>query len=68
VAADGKLYVVSDAGMTTVMQAGDTPKILAVNDLEDSIVASPAFAGGCIFLRSDRYIYCIGGERNRSRE
>jgi outer membrane protein assembly factor BamB len=59
VAADGKVYAVNDAGTTTVVQAGDRPKILARNDLDDPMVATPAVAGCCLFLRSDRYLYCI---------
>jgi outer membrane protein assembly factor BamB len=66
VAADGKIYVVNDAATTTVVQAGDEPKILARNDLDDPMVASPAVAGGCIFLRSDHYVYCVGYDRGHS--
>jgi outer membrane protein assembly factor BamB len=63
VAADGKIYAVSDAGTTTVVQAGDRPKLLAKNALDDPILASPAVAGGCLFMRSDRHVYCVGSGR-----
>src|SRR5262249_25524953 len=65
VAADGKIYAVNDAGTTTVVQTGNEPKILARNVLDDPILATPAIAGGCIFLRSDRYVYCVSGDRHR---
>jgi outer membrane protein assembly factor BamB len=64
VAADGKIYAVNDAGTTTVVQLGNEPTILARNALDDPILATPAIARGCIFLRSDRCVYCICGDRD----
>ena len=61
VAADGKIFAVNDAGTTTVMQVGDKPMILTRNALDDPILATPAIAGGCIFLRSDQHLYCVSG-------
>lgn len=60
VAADGKVYFVSQTGETTVVKAGRTPEILARNDLGERIVASPAIAAGQIFLRSDTRLFAIG--------
>jgi outer membrane protein assembly factor BamB len=60
VLADGKLYAVSNKGRTSVVQLGDKPKLLARNDLDDTINATPAIANGCIYLRSDKYLYCVG--------
>src|SRR5262245_9002923 len=62
-AADGKLYVVNEEGTTTVMQAGAEAKILATNPLADAILASPVAAERAIFLRSDKYLYCIGSTK-----
>jgi outer membrane protein assembly factor BamB len=59
VLADGKLYAVNDAGTTTVVQIGATPTILAQNVLDEAIVATPAIAGGFLFLRSDQNLYCV---------
>jgi outer membrane protein assembly factor BamB len=63
VVADGKLYAVNNKGVTTVLELGDKPKILAKNDIGDTILATPAIANGCIYLRSDKYLYCIGAVR-----
>jgi outer membrane protein assembly factor BamB len=63
VAGDGKIYVVSDRGATTVVEAGDKFKVLATNNLDDDILATPAIADGCIFLRSDKFLYCIGAKK-----
>jgi outer membrane protein assembly factor BamB len=58
--ADGKLYVVNEAGVTTVLQAGKEAKVLAANPIGDTILASPVASDGAIFLRSDSALYCIG--------
>jgi outer membrane protein assembly factor BamB len=63
VIADGKLYAVNEAGLTTVLKLGQRPEILGVNDLQDTILATPAVADGAIYLRSDRWLYCIGGKK-----
>lgn len=60
VAADGRVYLVSQTGETIVAKAGRTPEILARNDLGERIVASPAIASGQIFLRSDTKLFAIG--------
>jgi hypothetical protein len=60
VIADGKLYAVSEDGKTTVVKLGEKPEILAVNKVGETVLATPAISGGAIFLRSDKYLYCIG--------
>jgi outer membrane protein assembly factor BamB len=57
--ADGKLYFVSEEGTTTVVQAGSTFKILAVNKLEGHTLASPVAVDNQIFIRTDEYLYCL---------
>ena len=59
-AADGKIYVTSEEGITTVLQAGAEAKVLATNSLSEKILASPVAAAGALFLRSDKHLYCIG--------
>jgi outer membrane protein assembly factor BamB len=60
VAGDGKVYLVSETGETVVLQAGRTPKVLARNSVEGHFVASPAIAGGRLFLRADDRLIAIG--------
>jgi outer membrane protein assembly factor BamB len=60
VAADGKVYFVSENGETLVLKAGRSPELLARNGLGVRGVASPAIAGSQIFLRGDNEIFCIG--------
>ncbi|QVL30176.1 PQQ-binding-like beta-propeller repeat protein [Telmatocola sphagniphila] len=57
---DGKLYVCADDGIVTVAKTGDKPEILAVNDMKDEIMGTPAISDGCIFLRTTKAMYCIG--------
>jgi outer membrane protein assembly factor BamB len=61
--ADGKLYYVSREAGTYVLPAKPEFKILAHNTLETDkslFNGSPAISRGCILLRSDRSLYCIG--------
>jgi outer membrane protein assembly factor BamB len=63
VGAAGRVYITSREGVTQVISHGDAvPKTLAVNQLDDSISASPALAGRDLFLRGERYLYCIAEE------
>ena len=62
VLADGKLYYVNRQGDTIVLAASPKYERLAVNNLRDGSIfnASPAIAGNQMFLRSDRFLYCVG--------
>jgi hypothetical protein len=57
--AEGRIYFAS-GGKSYVLRAGPKPDILSVNDLGDPSHASPAVAGGRLFLRGGRNLYCIG--------
>ena len=60
IAADGKVYLVSEDGETIVISAGRTPSVLSRNKLTARQLASPAVAGGRLFIRSDDVLYAIG--------
>ena len=60
VAADGKVYWVSETGETFVLRAGREPHLLARNNLEERFIASPAISKGQLFLRSDGTLFCVG--------
>ena len=59
VAADGKIYYVSDVGDVTVVQAGRQFNQIATNSLDEEIMASPAICDENLFLRGRRFLYCI---------
>jgi outer membrane protein assembly factor BamB len=58
--ADGKIYAVSEDGVTSVVRFGEQPKLLSASGIGETILATPAIAGGAIFLRSDQHLVCIG--------
>ncbi len=63
--ADGILYYVNRGGRVFVVAATPEFKLLATNELEQRgrFDASPAVADGRLFLRSNRYLYCIAEQR-----
>lgn len=62
VAAAGRLYVTSRDGVTLVAKAGPEFEVLATNRLDDDFDASPAVAGGEIYLRGRQHLYCIAAD------
>ncbi len=63
VAGDGKVYTFDDVGICTVLQAGDTAKVLASNDLKEEIMGTPALANGCMYIRTVSGVYCISQKK-----
>ena len=59
VVADGKLYVTSEDGVTTVLEAGPAFKVIAENDLADYTLSSIAVSGSQLFIRTTKFLYCI---------
>jgi outer membrane protein assembly factor BamB len=62
VAADDRIYAVDERGVVYVI-AADQFKILAQNDMQGRVLATPAIAGGDLFLRTESYLYCIAGAK-----
>lgn len=60
VAGDGKVYFADETGTTIVLEAGRSLKVLAKNKLTGRFAASPAIAGGRIYLRSDDAVVAVG--------
>lgn len=60
VASHGKVYLASQEGIVTVLQAGDTFKILAQNKLPDPIFATPAIVDGEIYARTRNNLFAFG--------
>ncbi len=59
VAADGKVYVASQEGKVSVLRAGAEWEVLGVNELGDEINATPALAGGRLYVRTRGAMYCF---------
>jgi outer membrane protein assembly factor BamB len=60
VAAGNRIYFLTEAGSTIVLEAGDQYKEVARNDLEEMTLASPAIASGAIYIRTATKLYKIG--------
>ncbi len=61
IAADGRIYFVSETGETVVLRAGRAFEVLARNRLDAHFVASPIVAGGRIILRADDELIAVEG-------
>jgi outer membrane protein assembly factor BamB len=57
--ADGKIWMFSEEGKTTVIRPGRTFEQLAENKLDEGFLASPAIAGKAFYLRSRTHLYRI---------
>ncbi|MCI0638237.1 MAG: PQQ-like beta-propeller repeat protein [Gemmataceae bacterium] len=63
VGAAGRIYITSRDGVTQVMSHGEQAgKMLAENRLDDVFSASAALVGRELFLRGERWLYCITEE------
>lgn len=61
VAADGKLFFVSEQGSTLVLDATGSDYVeLARNEVDEEVLSSPAISEGCFFLRTTKHLFCIG--------
>jgi outer membrane protein assembly factor BamB len=60
VGANGRLYLASENEDVIVLKMGETFEVLATNTMADQVfIATPAIAGGEIFLRSKTTLFCI---------
>jgi outer membrane protein assembly factor BamB len=60
VLADGKIYVTSEEGVTSVFRAGRTFELLAENPTEEYTLSTIAVSKGQLFLRTEKFLYAIG--------
>ena len=60
VAFEGKILLTSEEGDTYVLKAGPKHEVLGTNSLGEPVYASPAIAGGHIFIRGEKHLYAIG--------
>jgi outer membrane protein assembly factor BamB len=59
VGADGRVFIPGREGTTAVLRNGPTYELLATNVLDDGFDASPALVDGEMYLRGQKYLYCI---------
>lgn len=61
--ADGKIYVTSEDGVTSVFRAGPKFELLAENQVNGYCLSTIAVSDGQLFLRTDKFLYCVGQRR-----
>lgn len=60
---EGRLYCISRKGVVHVVSAGDKFGLLATNPLGEGSHATPAIAGGVLYLRTFTHLVAIGGKK-----
>ena len=59
VAANGRIYVTGRNGLTLVLKPGTNLSIESSNRLDERFDASPSIAGDELYLRGEKFLYCI---------
>jgi outer membrane protein assembly factor BamB len=62
VAADGRIYATSERGVVYVLAAADSFQLLQKNALGERCLATPAVAGGELFIRTAGSLYCFANQ------
>ena len=60
IAAHGRIYIASGKGVITVFAAGDTLQVLARNNLEEQVFATPAVVDNKLYVRTVKHMYAFG--------
>lgn len=57
--ADGKVYVASDDGNVVIFAHGRTKKVIAQNDMDNTIVSTPTATNGVLYVMARSKLYAI---------
>jgi outer membrane protein assembly factor BamB len=60
VGGDGKIFVVSESGILSIVSADSKLSPVSVNDLDDVAYATPAIGDGRLFVRTRDTLFCFG--------
>jgi outer membrane protein assembly factor BamB len=60
IAADGRIYFTSEQGLVQVVKAGPEFELLAVNEMGDVCMATPAISAGTLLVRSQHFLFALG--------
>jgi outer membrane protein assembly factor BamB len=61
--AQDRIYMFNEKGLATALQPGREFKILAENDLEERMMATPAVSGRSLIVRTRSQIYCLENKK-----
>ena len=62
IASDGKIYFTAENGEIYVVQAGPEFKLLAVNKMDETCMATPAISQGILFFRTRNHLVAVGAQ------
>jgi outer membrane protein assembly factor BamB len=65
VLADGRIYILSEDGVTLVLRPGPQYDEIARNSIGETCLASMAVSQGHFYVRSSEHLYCIGAPSDR---
>ncbi len=61
----GRILVTSEEGRSTIFGVGDTFQVVAENDLQEPVLATPALLGGRLYFRTASHLLCVGGNAKK---
>jgi hypothetical protein len=56
------LYVTSEEGHTFVLALGPEYKVLAENDVSETVMATPAISDGVLYIRGRKHLFAVGAK------
>ena len=62
VAADGRIYLAGEDGVIFVVRAGARFELLSANDMGEPLMATPALAGGVMYVRGARHLFAVAAD------
>jgi len=60
VAAGNRLYLTSEEGRTYVLALGAEYKVLAENEVGETVMATPAISDGVLYVRGRKHLFAVG--------
>jgi len=60
--ADGKIFTIAGDGHISVLTLGANPQILATNDMQEGVYATPAIVDGTIYVRTHSALFAFRDE------
>ena len=60
--AGGRIYCTAGDGKISVISTGVNPEVLAINDMEEDVFATPAIVDGVIYVRTHSSLCAFGEE------
>jgi len=62
VAAGGHFYITNEDGHSYVLALGPEYKLLAENELGETVMATPAISDGVLYIRGAKHLFAVGAK------